>query len=146
MQHTANYNLPQWEAGDRIKRADFNGAMSAIDAALAGAARIVTVTYTGDGATSRIISLGFTPRAVIVSTHISAFDLHVPTTGDVVHYGGIAIGSTYYLGGNEPAVKIVDGGFQVSRSDSDAVITGTSGHHKSRTNMADTAYSYLAIA
>ena len=36
MNHTTNYNLPQWEATDAVKREDMNGAMSGIDAALAG--------------------------------------------------------------------------------------------------------------
>ena len=36
MQHTTNYNLPQWEDTDAVKREDVNGAMSAVDAALTG--------------------------------------------------------------------------------------------------------------
>ena len=38
MQHTTNYNLPQWEAADAVKREDVNGAMTAVDAALKSAA------------------------------------------------------------------------------------------------------------
>ena len=51
MNYPTNYELPQWEAGDRVKRADMNGAMSAIDAALAGAggAKIAYGTYIGTG-------------------------------------------------------------------------------------------------
>ena len=56
MNHTTNYNLPQWEDADRVTRGDFNGAMQSIDAAVkslsdaAGAkAEIVYGTYTGTG-------------------------------------------------------------------------------------------------
>ena len=52
MNHTTNYNLPQWEATDAVKREDMNAAMSAIDAALSGAGNcsIGYLTYTGTGA------------------------------------------------------------------------------------------------
>ena len=36
MQKTTNYNLNQWDATDRVTRADFNADNAAIDAALAG--------------------------------------------------------------------------------------------------------------
>ena len=36
MQHTTNYDLPQWEATDAVKREDVNGAMATVDAALKG--------------------------------------------------------------------------------------------------------------
>ena len=49
MNHTTNYNLPQWEDTDAIKHSDFNNAMQNIDAALAGAARIVVGSYVGTG-------------------------------------------------------------------------------------------------
>ena len=37
MNHTTNYNLPQWEDTDAVRREDVNAAMSTIDAAIAGA-------------------------------------------------------------------------------------------------------------
>ena len=53
MNYTTNYDLPQWEAGDRVKRADMNGAMAAIDAALGalggGDYTFETYTYVGTG-------------------------------------------------------------------------------------------------
>lgn len=37
MNHTPNYNLPQWEANDPVRREDFNAAMETIDGAMAAA-------------------------------------------------------------------------------------------------------------
>ena len=36
MNHTSNYQLPQWEESDRILRTDFNGAMNKIEEGLTG--------------------------------------------------------------------------------------------------------------
>ena len=64
--------MNQWEATDRVTRADFNADNAAIDAALksvadaAGSgAKIVASYYVGDGADEQFIDLGFTPRAVV---------------------------------------------------------------------------------
>ena len=82
MNTTANYHLPQWEATDHITRADLNSAMSAIDTALSGAAQIVTGTYAGNGQEERTISLGFTPKAVIVYSNAGAQN----TGGSGIYY------------------------------------------------------------
>ena len=57
MQHTTNYDLPQWEATDAVRREDVNGAMSSIDSAIEAAAAtgggncyIRNFIYTGYGA------------------------------------------------------------------------------------------------
>ena len=92
MNHTTNYNLPQWEDGDRVTRGDFNDAMSAIDGAIKAVSDnvpgIVIGTYTGNGEESQDINLGFQPKAVLV-TH---------STGTIFHYinvplfnGGLAM-------------------------------------------------------
>lgn len=53
MMQTANYQLPQWEAGDAVKRGDFNDAMSRLDTALAAVAagklRLIKGVYKGRG-------------------------------------------------------------------------------------------------
>lgn len=51
MQQTENYQLPQWEATDRVTRADMNAAMSGIDSAIASKTtlRMATSQYTGTG-------------------------------------------------------------------------------------------------
>lgn len=86
--HTANYNLSQWETGDLIQRTDFNGDNAKIDAALKGHAdglagamkaigsgghtcRIYTGSYEGAGTSSSMspikIAVPFYPVAIIVS-------------------------------------------------------------------------------
>ena len=58
MQHTTNYDLPQWEDTDRILREDMNGAMSIIDAAMAGlsgGARVEEFHYTGQASVENVI-------------------------------------------------------------------------------------------
>ena len=118
MQHTTNYNLPLWEAGDaKTARESQNEAMSAVDAALqtvAGAAgvELATGTYAGTGTLNRLIALSFTPRAVFV---IRSDGL---TRENQNTYGGLALPGTpvtsYYNENGGCAVEIVEGGFQVS--------------------------------
>ena len=70
MQHTTNYNLPQWEDTDAVKREDMNAAMSAIDTAIAGGAKIAWGSYQGRGAYYRgspnVLTFDFEPKLVIV--------------------------------------------------------------------------------
>ena len=82
MNHTTNYQLNQWEATDRVTRDDFNADNAAIDTALktvadaaaaaqsavSGAVKLVTGSYTGNGAESRTINVGFAPKAVLLFT------------------------------------------------------------------------------
>ena len=85
MEHTKNYNLPQWKKDDRIMMDDFNSAMSSIETGLSdnaqAAARAqktadtlpyVVGSYVGDGAEERTISVGFRPRFVILCQSQSA--------------------------------------------------------------------------
>ena len=55
MNYTTNYNLPQWEETDVVTREDVNGAMSAIDSAIANASPLVKLLdYTSPSATSQL--------------------------------------------------------------------------------------------
>ena len=49
MNHTTNYNLNQWEAGDRVTRDDFNADNAKIDAAIkavsSGSPKIASGSY-----------------------------------------------------------------------------------------------------
>ena len=80
MKKTSNYSLYQWEAGDRVTRADFNADNLAIDAALksvadaaAGGVKFVHGSYTGAGtygaANPNSLTFSFTPKALIVLGH-----------------------------------------------------------------------------
>ena len=72
MEHTTNYNLPQWEASDRVTRGDMNDAMSAIDTALGalGDKPYVTGSYrgTGDYGTyhRNTLEFDFLPRLIFI--------------------------------------------------------------------------------
>ena len=97
MNHTKNYNLPQWELNDLIRMEDFNGAMSNIETGIdtarteaadaqaeAASAKVVanTAKNTADAALAqkayvtgtytgtgaeKSINLGFRPSFVIIS-------------------------------------------------------------------------------
>ena len=87
MTQTTNYQLPQWEASDPLRREDFNGAMAGIEAgmtaaqqtadsagAAAGAAYgpdnkpYVVGSYTGRNA-NLTITLGFRPSFLMIGGH-----------------------------------------------------------------------------
>lgn len=65
MTKTTNYQLPQWEAEDPLRREDFNEAMAKVDTLH------VVGTYKGNGVAmadgGQQIELGFKPRFVIIS-------------------------------------------------------------------------------
>ena len=135
--YTSNYQLHQWVPSDDFLRTDFNTDFQKIDAALARKAEKSTVTslqtqvagkadastvprvaagsYTGNG-TTKSISLGFQPRAVIIPV------------------------SDYYAaallpGFTSKAGAITSSGFTVSFDS--AYIYGT--------NRSGQSYAYLAI-
>ena len=95
MTRTENYQLPQWEENDPVRREDFNGAMASIDAGIAAARQAaktaqgaadaaqgtantarteaaalpyVVGSYTGTGE-NVAITLGFRPSFVIICGH-----------------------------------------------------------------------------
>ena len=80
MQHTTNYDLPQWEATDAVKREDVNGAMSAVDTAIAGAVaasagsiKTLTGSYVGT-AESQTITIGVQPKMMLLFGPFGAGD------------------------------------------------------------------------
>ena len=70
MTKTTNYQLNQWAKSDRIMMDDFNADNAKIDAALAGAAKIATGSYTGTGeygsAHPTTLTFAFAPKAIIL--------------------------------------------------------------------------------
>lgn len=86
MTNTANYNLPQWEASDRVKRSDFNGAMQSIDTALAALPKIVLGSFEGDGVANRVIPLEFAPKIMILMAPILTYHMIAILTADVFAY------------------------------------------------------------
>jgi len=122
MKETTNYKLGLWDVQDEVGREGFNGNFTALDAALKGEAearvaglsekaQVVVGTYTGDGAASQVIQLGFTPKAVLVMPADGQI-----STGSSMQ-GGIALPDSpaYYTSGNGngPIAALTEGGFQV---------------------------------
>ena len=144
MNQTSNYQLNQWEKTDRVQMEDFNNDNAKIDAALkaaneaaaaaaANGAKIVTGAYTGNGAATRTISLGFTPKAVLVMTNQGEMrDLEVS-------YGGLAVTGYPAVNRGVAVVTIVSNGFQVVYNDAS---TSTYKHYS---NRASTTYHYVAV-
>ena len=142
--YTANYGLCQWEAEDNFLREEFNQDNAKIDAALKGLentkanssttnsrltalenrVEVIVGSYTGDGAATRTIDLGFTPKAVLLE-HPSGMRM----TNNNIAFGGLAL-----LNFPANGFQIVEGGFSV-RYNSGYVHTNNSG----------TVYHYLAF-
>ena len=143
---TSNLNLNSWEASDPVKRTEFNENFTALDAAWGdletAKAGIVVGTYTGDGAASRTIPLGFTPKAVYVSRSDGA-TLNVGSSFMVL--GGLALPDhpVYNIDGNSPGscVEIVDNGFRVVLGN----YHSSHGRYLNATNLSNAVYHYLAV-
>ena len=99
--------------------------------------KIVTGSYTGDGAATRTINLGFTPRAVYVGgphglTYYCAINFHA-------YYGGLALADSPLQYDNRDIVAIVNNGFRVTYYSPDS-------QQKIWSNMSNSVYNYIAIA
>lgn len=119
MGQTSNYGFKQWEAWERPRRGEINGALAAVDGVikaavdslagqLADKSSLVTGSYTGDNADSRVIALGFTPAAVLLENNSGKCG------GSIER--GLALSGVpvqYNMSNALPAVEIVDGGFRV---------------------------------
>ena len=120
--YTTNYGLHQWESTDDFLRTDFNTDFQKIDAAIGGArtlaegrADVVTGTYEGSGSTTRTITLGFQPKAVLL---FCAGGMTAYGGGAYIIYGGLALPGhpvVDYGHNNEVAVEIVSTGFRLHR-------------------------------
>lgn len=117
--YTSNYQLHQWVPEDNFLRTDFNEDFAKIDAALGEKAgveelaevqtmagnkcRVVIGSYTGNGASSQTINLGFRPKVVVVD------DTSSYSSGCELGLDGI----------DERSVTVVNVGFQVDASPQD---------------------------
>jgi len=115
---TQHLKLCQWEAEDEVLRADFNADNAKLDAAVASAAAAAEAAYspehkpfaagiyTGNGAETQFISLGFTPSAVLV-VNTSGFMAYRHNGSDLIA-GGLAV-----AGGPTKVAEVAEGGFKV---------------------------------
>lgn len=94
-------------------------------------------TYTGNGAASRTINLGFTPRAVLVLTR--GMEMYQYIGGQNQYNGGMAVTDAPALGYQTEAVAIVNNGFRVHFT------TVSSSNTNVRTNIDGLEYSYIAL-
>ena len=150
---TQNYQLHAWAPEDERLRGELNanftkldtalkaeatarqGAVNTLNTALAGKAAIVTGTYTGNGAKTRTISLGFQPKAVLV----------IPVDGRITatycYYGGLALPGAPAKAKTYELVALTSTGFQVSSN----TINHANYSEYLTTNENETVYHYLAV-
>ena len=77
-------------------------------------------SYTGNGAASRVIALGFRPKAVLVM-----YEGRITYNYDM--YGGLALdGTPAHIDTDRIGVEVVDTGFRVRYSDDESLFTNTS--------------------
>ena len=140
MNYTQHYQLPQWVETDRIMMDDFNDLTQKIDSGLSGLAgskaELVTGTYHGDSAASRTISLGFTPKAVLVVAATG----HMSSPHVNYRFGGLAlpdhpVTTSWGDSSGDMVLNITTGGFQVY-FDYDKDIFS---------NYSDYLYHYIAL-
>ena len=141
---TEHYGLNQWEAEDPFVRTEFNEDNRKIDKALAEKTeqsdflaltevvalkgRLAIGTYAGNGAASRVISVGFTPKVVVLTEKSGQTQLSNMWN---YCYGGISV-----TGHNAPGLEIVSNGFQVGVNESGKIFTN---------RAADGPYAYIAL-
>lgn len=138
---TTNYQLPLWQRGDRpdyqrlnetVSRAD--QALKALDDAIQAVDRqkpeLVLGSYTGDGAISRVVHLGFTPRGLILASASGRM-----TTGNS---GSDICGGVFFPQSKHATCGVVTGGFKVSS-------TSNSGLSTNSTDSNQSPYFYIAI-
>ena len=114
MLKTENYNLNKPEGTDPLRLADFNQNSDIIDGALKNlsAERVITGSYTGDGADERIIDLPFTPKVVLLFVRYginSVSDRMYFLTGELCFY----VSGSYVGTLSSPDCTIVGNGLQV---------------------------------
>ena len=100
---TQNYHLHSWVPGDKFLRAEINENFIRLDSA----AWVATGTYVGDDQATRFISLGFTPRAVLVVNDEGQMGSSASNTR--CKGGLVAPGMTTLNG----LLNVAEGGFEV---------------------------------
>lgn len=155
--YTEHYRLCQWDAADQVLREEFNQDNTKVDAALSnldekkaeqsamqqlgqrleqleGMPQLVIGSYTGNNKESRLISLGFTPKAVLV--FVSRGYSADPYTD--YYYGGLALPekpvTVQGKYSQKTVLSIEEQGFRVYYDRSDTIFS----------NISETEFYYLA--
>lgn len=111
--YTNNFHLSQWSSQDAVLRDDFNADNAKLDSALSLFPQLVYGSYTGDGAATRTVELGFTPSALFVVGPSGTPCQH--QSGVAMHFGGLVFPDkpakdTYK---NRTILAICENGFNV---------------------------------
>jgi len=133
MRETQNYKLGLWGVQDEVGREGMNGNFVTLDTALkreaearaakdgqldaqvATKAEMVTGSYAGDGAVSRVIDLGFPPKAVYICNRAGMAGTDVTSS---YIYGGLVLpGQPLQRRSNVFAAQLTDRGFQLGSDD-----------------------------
>ena len=111
---TDNSAFTQLQAANALKAntSTVNSQFSTVNSRLSsleGRVEVVIGSYTGDGTETRTISLGFTPKAVLVE---DSGGMRVANGGS--RHGGLALsGAPVQAVGGNIALQVVTGGFEV---------------------------------
>lgn len=135
--YTSNYSLPQWEMDDRILVEEFNEAMHNIDEGLSLKVQVRVGSYEGDDAAERTISLGVTPKAVLVMSTRGEVT-HYTATNRYLGYGGLALADSPVVANGKMILSVVSGGFKVYREN-------VTGNTYALTNDSGCTYNYIAF-
>ncbi len=127
---TEQYGLSLWEPTDDFLREEFNANNRILEAGLTQKCEMATGVYTGDGTSSRFISLPFTPSAVLVTSSTAEFRI------SNAYYGGLAL-LDYPSGPSSSAnIAVEEGGFTISYR--------VAGSTTIASNMKNSVYYYVA--
>lgn len=109
--YTPYYGLCQWQPEDKFMRTEFNQDNAKVEGALrqlqSGKCEVVFGTYTGNGAATQTIHLGFTPKAVLLE-NVSGMRL---TNAGIL--GGLILPGKPLASGSATGGTIVANGFTV---------------------------------
>ena len=121
-------NSLQTQVNQKADTSALSSAVTQLETKLAAKCEVVIGTYQGDNAATRVISLGFTPKALLVSCTTNGTQY----SGDC--FGGLVTPSIPAYSSRSLGLKIVDGGFEVYYYPSSSVYTN------------GTAYRFVYIA
>ena len=128
LNYTENYQLNQWEQTDRVLMDDFNSDNQKIEAALGTMKevipQIVTGSYSGNGSSSRSISLGFRPKAVFLCAQNGYVGF---STGSFFSYGGLVLDGKLLQNNGYTIAEITNSGFKVFYNEDRGTCTNKSG-------------------
>lgn len=134
----------QTTVSQKANQSDLAALKTTVTSVQSSMPKIAVGTYTGDGKENKTISVGFTPKAVLViSQYGQVFTLDGGTYNK--HYGGLAVtgssvlSSMAYSGTRKVVAEITTNGFIVHYA------TTASGHVNALSNTSGAVFHYIAF-